>query len=51
MADHKTDYYRQHEVLIDILVDGLLTKYEEITGKKPTDKLREELYQAVRFDG
>lgn len=49
MGAHKTDYQKQLEVCTDILVDALLCKYEEVTGRKPTDKLREELYQILRF--
>jgi hypothetical protein len=50
MVDHKTDYYRQREAMTNILVNALLDKYREVTGKQPSDKLYDELYEVLRFD-
>lgn len=46
---YKSEYHKADEARLDVLVNALCNRYEELTGKKPTDRLREDIYQALRF--
>jgi len=49
--DLRREYHRHREGETDTLVAAFAMIYEQITGKQVSDRLREQLYQAVRFDG
>jgi hypothetical protein len=46
----KKCYDRNREKMVDDLTDALVITYEGITGRKATDKVREDLWQAIRFE-
>lgn len=46
----KRNYHQAHDAVVDVVLDALCTTYKEVTGKEAGDRLREELYQAIRFD-
>jgi hypothetical protein len=46
----KTEYYHRHEGVTETVVDALCVTYEQVTGKRASESIREGIYQAVRFD-
>lgn len=44
------EYNRIQDSAIDVLVDALCDTIQQVTGRKPSDRLRDELFQAVRFN-
>lgn len=43
-------YHRAQDEKADALVSALCDTYTTITGRPASDRLRDELYQAVRFE-
>ena len=37
-------------VVEDVLTDALCATYKAVTGKEPSEQLRDELYNAIRFN-
>ncbi len=46
---NKERYTAAIDVVEDVVLDALLGTYQDVTGKKPSDRLREALYDAIRF--
>lgn len=45
----KTAYYRASEEVEWIVTDALCATYKKVTGKPVTDRIREALFDAIRF--
>lgn len=46
----KTEYYHAMEGVTDILVGALCDTYRTVTGTPASDRLRDKLHDAVRFE-
>jgi len=43
-------YHRAAEVAEQIVADALCDTFRQITGKAPSDRMREAIFDAVRFN-
>lgn len=44
-------YHQAAEAAEDIVTDALCATYKHITGKEPSDRMRESIFDAIRFNG
>lgn len=49
IKDSATHFFRRKEDATDVVVNALAYTFKMVTGKDASDKLRDELFQAVRF--
>ena len=47
----KRRYQSAVDEVSDMVAQEMLCAYEKLTGKKPSDRFREAIEEAVRFDG
>lgn len=46
----KRQYHRDIETVEDGLANAMLTTYEAVTGKQASERFREKIIDALRFD-
>ena len=45
-----TQYFQAEEAATEVLVEALSVTYKNLTGKWPSDRVRHDLWYAVRHD-
>jgi hypothetical protein len=50
LSQYEKDYHKAREKAVEILADAMCEVYKMLTGAHASDKLREALYEAVRFE-
>lgn len=48
---HSRNYHNMMSGIEDQLAEAMINVYERITGKKGSDKFKEEIMEAIRYHG